>query len=174
MLHLYLLRHANSPSDSSRGEDFNRPLDAVGRAEADAVTRYLAVSEATPGVILCSAAQRARETLCSAVAAFRHDYTVRIERALYLADAAAMLARLNALPRDGESCMLIGHNPGCHQLARMLAGEGAVELMGKLRAGFPTAALAEITFDETDWASLTAGAGYLRRFMAPHDLPRPR
>lgn len=174
MLHLYLLRHANSPSNSSGSEDFDRPLDAVGRAEADAVTRYLAVSEAAPGVILCSAAQRTRETLCSAVATFRHDYTVRIERALYLADASAILARVTALPRDSRSCMLIGHNPSCQQLARMLAGEGPVDLMGKLRAGFPTAAVAEITFDETDWTSLAAGAGYLRRFAAPHDLPRPR
>ena len=171
MLHLYLFRHAKSSWDSAGNDDFDRPLNARGRAAAPAMAGHMAASGITPEIILCSAAQRARETLGLAIPAFDHDCVIRIERSLYLADAATLLERVKSLPADARQCMLIGHNPGFEHLAQLLAGNGTADEMRSLRAKFPTAAVAEITFAQPRWDDIAPGTGHLQRFVIPRALP---
>lgn len=172
MLHLYLYRHAKSSWKSGQDKDFDRPLNARGYAAATAMACHLAESCAEPALVLCSAALRARETLAKAIPIFSHDYEISIENGLYLADPPVLLKRIKALPPEAANSMLIGHNPGLHQLSQLLAAEGATDAMQKLRAKFPTAAVAEIMFDERNWAAVEPGTGYLRRFVMPRDLPQ--
>lgn len=171
MLHLYLFRHAKSSWNSAGEEDFDRPLNSRGRSAATAMADHMAASGAMPVLILCSAARRARETLGLAIPAFGHDYTICIERHLYLADAATLLERVKSLPADARQCMLIGHNPGFQHLAQLLAGNGAADEMSSLRAKFPTAAVAEITFSQPRWDEIAPGTGQLQRFATPRALP---
>ena len=67
--------------------------------------------------------------------------------ALYLASAAQLLEVLRDVAETVRSVMLIGHNPGMHELAQMLAGTQAMadagEAARRLAHGFPTGALAE-------------------------------
>lgn len=171
MLHLYLYRHAKSSWKSGQGTDFDRPLNARGYAAATAMACHLAESGAEPALVLCSAALRARETLAKAIPVFSHDYRISMENKLYLADPPVLLERIKSLPAEATHCMIIGHNPGLHQISQLLATEGATDAMQKLRAKFPTAAVAEIMFDERQWADVGPGTGYLRRFVTPRDLP---
>jgi phosphohistidine phosphatase len=73
---------------------------------------------------------------------------------------------------------LIGHNPGLHELALTLVGDGAasagrprsaVAAAERLEKGFPTGALAELTI-AVPWRAVAAGSGRLVRFLAPRDL----
>ncbi len=66
--------------------------------------------------------------------------------------------------------MLIGHNPGMHDLAMLLAGARESEQSLRLKEKFPTGALAEFAVGGT-WASLDANGGQLVRYLTPRDLP---
>ena len=72
-----------------------------------------------------------------------------------------------------RSVLLIGHNPGMHELAVMLAGAhrdgDPDETAKRIAAGFPTGALAEFAI-AGPWHQLDAGGGRLVRFLAPRDL----
>lgn len=174
MLHLYLFRHAKSSRISKGIEDFDRPLNARGRTAATRMADHMARAGIAPDLILCSAARRARETLARTIPAFGQDCAIRIERRLYLADSAMLLDRVQSLPAGSARCMLIGHNPGLHQLARLLASDGAADAMDSLRTGFPTGAIAEIAFALRRWDEIAPGAGLLQCFMTPRNLPSHR
>jgi len=62
--------------------------------------------------------------------------------------------------------MLVGHNPSIEDLALALCSDGNQDSLLKLRAGFPTAALANITFPAS-LTDLERGAGYLESFILP-------
>ena len=90
---------------------------------------------------------------------------------LYLANAPQLLAVLRGVNETVRSVMLIGHNPGMHELAVLLAGASAAsEATSRLTAGFPTAALAEFSV-ATQWQQLDAAGTRLVRFLTPRDLP---
>jgi phosphohistidine phosphatase len=92
---------------------------------------------------------------------------------LYLASWQNLLALLHRVPETARSVLLIGHNPGLHDLALALTG---AETMARnpdarrMAGAFPTAALAEFSIS-SPWASLAEGGGRLVRFMIPADLP---
>jgi phosphohistidine phosphatase len=117
--------------------------------------------------VLCSTARRARETFEGIASALGDDPEVRFEDGLYGASADALLARLQAIPEDVESAMLIGHNPSIESLALLLAASG--NDLDRLRSKFPTGALATLTFD-VPWAELAPGTATLTAFVRPKDL----
>ncbi|HVD68664.1 MAG TPA: histidine phosphatase family protein, partial [Actinomycetota bacterium] len=92
----------------------------------------------------------------------------RIEPSLYSFDADALLQRLQQLPADVGSVMLIGHNPAMQELASLLAARG--DRLDELRRGFPTAALAELDLGGGSWRELAPGTGRLTRFIVPREL----
>jgi phosphohistidine phosphatase len=151
MRRLYLLRHANSSWDDETLADHDRPLSARGRRAADAIGRYLREHGIEPELVLCSSSARTRETLA------RIGLSGELERDLYGASASELLARLRALPPSLESVLLIGHNPGMHDLALALTGEP--------RDKYPTGALAVIELD--DW---TARSGRMIDLIRPREL----
>ena len=97
---------------------------------------YLSEERIRPGLILCSTAVRATETLEGV--GLSDD--ALFERELYGASAGELLARLQRLPDEVDSAMLVGHNPAMHDLALMLGGTGDLERK------FPTGALATFRF----------------------------
>jgi phosphohistidine phosphatase len=66
--------------------------------------------------------------------------------------------------------MLVGHDPGMHQLAIRLAAAGDLELRGRVAAKFPTAGLAQFALDLSAWSDFARQTGDLRGFWRPRDL----
>ena len=66
--------------------------------------------------------------------------------------------------------MVIGHNPGLHEVARILIAAGDVEARKRLSEGLPTAGLAVIDFAGEDWRKLHPDGGRLERFVTPRSL----
>jgi phosphohistidine phosphatase len=66
--------------------------------------------------------------------------------------------------------MVIGHNPGLHELARLLIASGDVEARERLNEGLPTSALAVIDFPGKDWRKVHPHGGRLERFVSPRSL----
>ncbi len=92
--------------------------------------------------------------------------------ALYLATAPQLLAVLNGVAETARSVMLIGHNPGLHDLAVLLMGSAREPADARrLAEGYPTGALAEFSVPGA-WRALAAGGARLHRFLSPRDLPQ--
>jgi phosphohistidine phosphatase len=171
MLTLCLLRHAKSNWDDQGLKDFDRPLARRGEAAAPLMGAFMAAEGLAPELILCSPAVRTRQTLDLVLPHLAGGPTVVYEDAFYLAAASRLLARLHQVDAKVHSVMIVGHDPGMHGLALELAGSGEPALLQALAAKFPTAGLAVLTFEASDWRQVTAGAGHLQQFMTPKRLP---
>ena len=172
MRQLLLLRHAKSLWDDARLSDHGRPLNARGREAALAMRAAMLKLSLSPDVVLVSSARRTLQTL-EALLPWPDTPIIEPMDALYLATAPQLLAVLNNVAETVRSVLLIGHNPGVHELAQLLIGSAAVaEDAKRLAARFPTAALAEFAVPGP-WRTLGPGGARLVRFLCPRDLPLP-
>jgi len=155
---LLLLRHAKSSWDDPGLPDHERPLAPRGHRAAERMAEYL--------LVLCSSALRTRETLERMTDAFG-GAEIAVEDELYGATEDELLKRLRRVAEGSETVALIGHNPGIQDLAIALAGSG--EGLERMRAKFPTGALAVLEFDGP-WRRLELGGARLASFVTPKDL----
>jgi phosphohistidine phosphatase len=173
MLTLSLLRHAKSSWDDPGLADRERPLGKRGLRDAPRMSGVFAAHGLRPDLVLCSPSVRTRETLALSglsSQAVGQCPPVLFEDPLYLAGAQALLARVRQVPRGVQHLLVIGHNPGLHELAVSMAraaGSGGGEAMAQR---FPTAALAVIDVSAGAWEDVQPGTGTLRLFVAPRDL----
>jgi phosphohistidine phosphatase len=171
MLTLALLRHAKSNWDVPGALDFERDLAPRGLEAAPRMGREIARLGFSPDLVLCSDAVRARMTF-DLVAPFiaPPPRTVLHEKGLYMANARQLLARLHEVPDTVKSVMLIGHNPGFHELNIALIGDVAPDAERAAKSKFPTCALAIYTFDTDQWAQVAPRKGRVIHFATPRGL----
>ena len=178
---LLLLRHAKAARGSADGEDHSRPLNERGHAAAQTVGQWLAGRPTIlPQLVLASTARRTQETLAGIVAQWPVQPQSRAERALYLAAPQAILGCIAKTPNNIERVMVIGHNPGIHELARALVGmigarPAARLVFDRMRDAFPTGALAVLAFPKIrNWTDIDVGKGRFESFTRPRDIPPKR
>jgi phosphohistidine phosphatase len=164
---LLLLRHAKSSWKEPSLADHDRPLAPRGRRAARRIAGHLSEQGIEPGLVLCSSARRARETLARIESALGSEVDVRIDDDLYGASARELMELVRSLPDALKSVMLIGHNPAMAGLALDLAGRGSD--LGRLEQKFPTAALATLQFAGS-WRELKDGGAELVGFVTPKEL----
>jgi phosphohistidine phosphatase len=168
MLSLALLRHAKSSWDASDIDDFDRPLSDRGRSAAPVMGAAMKELNFVPELILCSPAERTRETL-TLISPFVKDAQVTFDDELYLTSQETLYARLKATPIGIKRVLMIGHNPGMHGLALFLTGTGDVKSISRLEDKFPTAALAIFSFPQATWRELVPASGHLEAFVTPRE-----
>ena len=110
MLRLYFLRHGKAKSAADLA-DIDRPLAERGHQDAAQMGRRLVDWGATPSLVLCSAAQGARETLAGVVPSLNGNTRIEIEEALYTFDPNEIVQRIIQIPDTDTDVLLIGHNP---------------------------------------------------------------
>jgi len=164
---LTLLRHAKSDWDDPSQRDFDRPLNARGRAAAAGMGAELRRLGLGFDRIVASPSRRTTETMERLAAAYGPLPLVYDER-VYLASVPTLLHIVQAADDADDRLMIVGHNPGMERLALALARED--DLRDQVAAKFPTAALAEVRFDVARWGEVDEGTGTLARFILPRDL----
>ena len=170
MRQLLLLRHAKSSWDDPKLPDHARPLNPRGRRAAESVREVLAGLELRPDLVLVSSARRTLQTV-EALEPWDQAPAVEPLDALYLASAPDLLATLQQGAREAECVLLVGHNPGLHDLALLLSGPGSDPAeLARLEEAFPTASLAVLQI-ASPWQTLAPAGGTLRRFVRPADSP---
>jgi len=92
--------------------------------------------------------------------------SVLTEDALYLASPATLLRRLRRIKEACGTVMVIGHNPGLHELASLLCAPDSPDGDELLGGKFPTLARASFRV-ETRWAALDAGRNPLIGYVTP-------
>jgi phosphohistidine phosphatase len=173
MRQLLLLRHAKSSWDDPRLPDHARPINARGRRNAAAMAEAMRELGLAPDVVLVSSARRTLQTL-EAIGPLDGSPLVEPMDALYLAPWPSLLDVLRGVRETARSVLLIGHNPGLHELAMALAGPagmaGGGPTAARLALGYPTATLTEFSI-ALPWRLLEPGGGRLLRMLGPADLP---
>src|SRR5262245_54911270 len=110
---LILLRHGKAVGHDEADSDRARGLTARGKREAAQAGRTIAEAGLCPDKILVSTALRTRETF-EALAPSVNVAPTFIDD-LYMADDTAIWA--HAARAGGKTVLVIGHNPGLHDLA---------------------------------------------------------
>jgi phosphohistidine phosphatase len=169
MHQLLILRHAKSSWDDAGIPDRERPLNPRGRRSAATMRQAMRNLGLAPDMVLVSTARRTLETL-DAFEPWDESPLIEPMDGLYLANVQQLMMALHGVPETVRSVLLIGHNPGLHDLALTLIGPHAVAGNDPdtrhLVAGFPTAAMAELAIAGS-WGDLQEGGGRLVRFLTP-------
>ena len=168
---ILLLRHAKSAWNTPHQNDHDRPLNDRGERAARTMADHLAAKAPRPDRILCSTAARTRQTLAPLVKALGSPTPpISLEKELYLASESELLERLQTLPEEVGTALLVGHNEGIGDLAVALAGYGPREALERLREKYPTGALATLRLPHGPWSDLAPGICELLAFVRPRDL----
>lgn len=155
-----LIRHAKAETGDSI--DLERALEPRGLSDAKALGDWLKATQALPELFLCSTARRTRQTL----EAFSAVVPTILSDRLYLASSGEMLKYIAETDDAVMHLGILGHNPGMHQLAAMMAGDFASEEDAeRLTLKFPTSACAVITLTLDHWCDIAARSGRLTTFV---------
>jgi phosphohistidine phosphatase len=158
---LVLFRHAKAVRPHEARDDFERGLTPSGVAQAKTQAARLAEAGFRPDLAIVSTAFRAAQTWEAADDIF-HSVPVRLTRNLYLATPQIYLD--SAVSARKAKVMLIAHDPGLHELARLFTKgqKGKSEEIDQLRAELPTSGIAWFVADGS------AKSGFsLKRYFVP-------
>ena len=158
-LTLLIFRHAKSDFDAP--SDHQRVLTEYGQQQAMFMGEFIQEKGLSPDFILCSSAQRAKETMELAMQAGQWQSDSSILEALYETSAESALALINQLSDDDHIAMLIGHEPVWSDLVKQLTDS---------HLSFSTAGVACITFELDHWNEVIFGNGQLSWYETP-ELP---
>jgi phosphohistidine phosphatase len=166
---LLLLRHSKTERAEPGERDRDRKLTERGRTDAPMIGAYMVRHRLVPDVALTSPAARAAETFeLVAAECKKQPRAVRDER-IYNASTET-LVRLIRETRDAATLLVVGHNPGLHDLALRLIASGDTAIRERLNEKLPTSGLVVIDFASDDWSRLNANSGRLERFVSPRSI----
>ena len=167
---LTLLRHAKSSWDAQDLDDFDRPLNDRGRKAARRVGRELKHRRVRFDRVIASPAIRVRETLDELGKGYDEALNVRFDERIYAADAETLLNIVQSLPEEIHAPLLVGHNPGLHELLLKLTRDDGGGLRRKVAAKYPTAAVAVVTSSAPRWKEVSPDSGEIRELILPREL----
>ena len=171
MRRLMLLRHAKTENDAPSGRDQDRRLDDRGRHDAAEIGGWIGRHPPFPDLVLVSPAIRAHQTWDIAWEAMKDlgpEPQVELLPELYGADPSLLLQTIRtASTSDPQRLMVVGHNPGMHELALALAGSGDAAGRNALADNLPTSGFALFDFAIDDWADVAFRRGKLVLFVSP-------
>jgi phosphohistidine phosphatase len=160
---LYLLRHAKAEAIIGKEKDIDRSLSEVGRQVCSEISQYLQDKNYQPDLVLCSPSKRTLETNQFALKHLKQP-KIEVDKGLYLAHFEDMVSKINLINDDVVKVMLIGHNPGIHNLALALTETKNNELYFDLENKYPTGSLAVLKFDCKYWRDVQLKTGNLLDF----------
>lgn len=114
------MRHAKSDWSSGVANDFDRPLNSRGRAEAEKIGKYMSEQGLQPEKIVCSPAVRASETASYIQSALNIDESrMEYEPRLYMGVPGETLKIITDNLKQNDSLLIVSHNPLLDQLLSM-------------------------------------------------------
>ena len=170
MRRLILFRHAKAEAATPAQKDLSRALIERGRKDAARIGGYMATHALTPDRVLVSPARRTQETWKLLSAAFKPAPGAATVEKLYDATPHAILAVIKDTPASAHTLLVVGHNPGLHEVALMLIASGDIDARERLNEKLPTSGLVIVDFTVDDWTRLYPKSGRLERFVSPRIL----
>jgi phosphohistidine phosphatase len=134
-----------------------RPLAKRGRRQAPDAGRWLAANIDSIDLAVVSPASRARSTWDLVSDGMDVPPRTRIDDRVYAASGQELFTVVRELADDGETVVLVAHNPGIEDLVSLLTGEWAP---------MPTSALAVLTVSGS-WSTAGDHSAVLRASNRP-------
>lgn len=157
---LFIVRHAKS-DQSFFGNDFERPLNERGRADAPAMAKRMLDKKYTIDALVSSPAARAKKTAELFSATFKKPASeIIFISALYHASADIFYEVVSALPDELNSVAIFSHNPGISYFVNSLNTGTPVDHM-------PTCAVFAVCADITAWTAFSKAKKDLLFFDYP-------
>ncbi|MEM9715268.1 MAG: histidine phosphatase family protein [Pseudomonadota bacterium] len=166
MKRLILIRHAKSSWDFGGLSDHERPLNPRGQEACSRIAGWLQKNDYRPDEVLCSTATRCRETYDRIAAKMGLDVPISHLQNLYHASAESLLACLRSA--EGETVMMLAHNPGIGDFAALIHAHPLPQT--QQFALYPTAATTVMDFDIADWTEAAWDTGKGLGFVIPREL----
>lgn len=170
MRRLLLFRHAKAERGVPGTPDRDRALIERGRKDAAKIGAYMATHHLMPDRVMMSPSVRTQETWKACASALKKEPGAMSVEKLYDATQHTIFGVIKDAPSSAHTLMVIGHNPGLHELALMLIASGDVDARERLREKLPTSGLVIIDFAFDDWNRLHPQSGRLERFVSPKSL----
>jgi len=170
IMRLMIFRHAKAEKGTPGTRDRDRPLAARGLKDTARMGAYMAHHALVPRHAMVSPARRTRETWDGLASALSTGIPAFYEDRLYDAGPEEILAVIRETRPAIHTLIVVGHNPGLHETARLLIASGDVEARERLYEALPTSGLAVIDFAGDDWEKLHPRSGRLERFVTPRLL----
>lgn len=167
MKKIILLRHAKSNHTPPGLEDFDRNLNEKGLEDLNKVSEFLNSEQFIPEKIYCSSATRTKETCETIISEIKTPIDVEYSMNLYLANTEVLFNKIKGTNRDINTVMVVGHNPGIHDLVLFLLKNEGSASERELYGSFPTSALAILNFNCEEWQNLGPSNCTLEHFKIP-------
>jgi phosphohistidine phosphatase len=166
MRRLMLLRHAKTERAEPGERDRDRKLMKRGRGDATVIGAYMANHGLVPDLAMVSPATRTKETWSLIAPSFAKPPSMITDERIYNATVEKLIGAIGEA-RKAQALLVVGHNPGLHELAVQLIASGDVATRERINEKLPTSGLVVIELALDDWALLHPQSGRLERFVHP-------
>lgn len=157
---LLLARHAKSGWDQN--DDFDRTLSERGESDVKDMAEYMSECGYVVHQIITSDAVRAQTTAEEYQKQLAPKNHLITHHDLYNASQQDILSIARNISSEESTVMLVGHNPGMHEVLNYFA-QGQVSDM-------PSCSVAIIQFETDNWKDINAENGVLLAFEYPKKI----
>ena len=162
---IYILRHAKSDWNNDFRDDLERPLNKRGSKAALLMADFISTLKSPPGLIYCSPARRALQTIEPLVKKLHLSQDqINICDEIYYSTPDSIINLIKKTPSKINTILITGHNPILENLVSILTAAGQLNLK------LPTAALAGISPAGPSWLSLDEYVNRLDLLVTPKSL----
>lgn len=175
MKNLYLLRHGESDY-SNRIDDLKRPLNNNGILGSQLIGTYLNDKNIKLDKILCSSSIRTRETLKNLNQTYNIKTNTNFIDKLYLATAGEIIKIILKQEKEENFCsvLVIAHNPGIENLARLLIKENQAKDLKQKYNIYPPCGLIHLSAKINSWQNIELDNFDLENYTCPELLTQLR
>lgn len=159
---ILFFRHAKSNLPGVGG-DRARTLNARGRHDASHMGRLLLEQDLVPDLIMCSTANRAKETALIAAQHCGCERDIEFHEDIYESSPEKLINILSSTDDQHTRVMIVGHNPDLEDIIQDITG---------VAIRMSTANIAQVTMTIDSWREMNSGEhGRLARVWQPADNP---
>lgn len=158
MKKLYIIRHAKSSWNDVTINDFERPLNKRGKANAPMMGSRLKAKGVMPDIILSSPAQRAKSTAEMIARELEYAKKIVFNENIYESSVDELRKILTLVDDKNSTVFLIGHNPELNML---------MDYYVKFYENIPTCGVVEVEFVCDRWADIAPKNAKLISFDYP-------
>ena len=169
MFKLYAMRHAKSSWDFPDLDDHDRPLNKRGVNSAKLICEFFIKKKLKIDLVYCSSSKRTIQTLNILSEKISFKKIIK-KKALYHASEDEIIHILKQTVDNYKTLLLINHEPSISELINRICLKENSDQFENLKRKFPTAAVAEVSFNFNDWKKLSKVKGKLISFIKPKDL----
>ena len=149
---LSILRHGEALG-KGLNLDIGRKLSPRGKKQITLLGEELKAANFSPELILCSSAERTKQTLKYLIPIVKEKQVVRFEEVIYEATLDDLLELLLQVDAGVSHVLLVGHNPSVSTLAAYLAHENFI--------GMSPGQLIQLDLTVDDWRWISKGTGII-------------